>query len=112
MVKCTLTKAKTADDDIVLPSSCVDIFSGQTVEAEDGWITIMEKPLKVSASQSIFVSPSLVTGLYTQTRTKTTTPTLPDTLNTSEAVAMGGVYLRAVVEDQDGNVAALPRSST
>lgn len=108
LVKCTMTAVETPDDDILLPASCVDIFSGQAVDAgTNGWIKIMEKPLKVSASQSIFVSPSLVTGLYTRTRTKTTTPTLPDTLNTSEAVAMGGVYLRAQVVDEADNVVAV-----
>jgi len=51
----------------------------------------MSSTIKVSNSQSLFVSPSLVTGLYTQTKTKTSTGT------TSTAVAEGGVFLRAVV---------------
>src|SRR5262249_17562231 len=58
-----------------------------------------------SASQSLFVSPSLVTGLYTQTRTKTSTG------STSTAQAMGGVYLRAVLVDSNGNeIVAAPLS--
>jgi hypothetical protein len=49
--------------------------------------------MKVSNSQSIFVSPSLVTGLYTNTTTKTHTG------STSTATAAGGVFLRAVLRD-------------
>ena len=52
--------------------------------------------MKLSASQSVFASPSLVTGLYTQTRTKTTTG------STSTAQAMGGVYMRAVLTPAGG----------
>ena len=53
----------------------------------------MHSTMKVSNSQSIFVSPSLVTGLYTNTTTKTRTG------STSSATAAGGVYLRAVLRD-------------
>jgi hypothetical protein len=57
----------------------------------------MSTTLKLSNSQSVFVSPSLVTGLYTQTRTKTSTG------STSTAQAMGAVYMRAVLVDSKGN---------
>jgi hypothetical protein len=52
----------------------------------------MSSTIKVSNSQSLFVSPSLVTGLYTQTKTKSSPGSGPST-----AVAEGGVFLRAVV---------------
>jgi hypothetical protein len=103
LVVCKLSTAESPDNDITLPASCTDIFSGQSVSTNSGgWIKIMEKPLKTPSSNSLFVNVSLVTGLYTQTRTKTTTSTT-STFNTSTAEAMGGVYLRAVVEDAFGN---------
>jgi hypothetical protein len=51
--------------------SCVNLFDGGTVATNGQWIEITAKPVKVSNSQSLFVSPSLVSGLYTRTRTKT-----------------------------------------
>jgi hypothetical protein len=95
LVKCTMSTA--TNDGSQLPSSCVDLYTGASVATQGQWITIMRRPMKVSNSQSIIVSPSLVTGLYTQTKTKTATGT------TSTAQAMGGVYLRAVLEDASGN---------
>ena len=96
LVKCTMTKITTNDGDAILPASCVNLFNGSPVNTEGEWIEIMSKPVKLSNSQSLFVSPSLVTGLYTQTRTKTTTG------STSTAEAMGGVYLRAVLTPAAG----------
>jgi hypothetical protein len=60
------------------------------------WIEIMSKPVKLSNSQSLFVSPSLVSGLYTRTRTKTQDG------GTSTAQAMGAVYMRAVLTPAGG----------
>jgi hypothetical protein len=103
MVVCKMTTAESADNDITLPASCTDIFSGQSVQTNSGgWIEIMSKPLKIPTSNSLFLNVSLVTGLYTQTRTKTQTSTT-STVNTSTAEAMGGVYLRAVVVDSANN---------
>jgi hypothetical protein len=104
MVVCKMSTAETADMDIFIPASCTDIFSGQSVSTNSGgWIEIMSKPLKVPTSNSIFVDVSLVTGLYTKTAVKTRTATAPDTVNTSTAEAMGGVYLRVVAVDSLGN---------
>lgn len=106
LVKCTMSTATSDDGTAVLPSSCVDLYGGEKVNTENEWIEIMSKPVKLSNSQSLFVSPSLVSGLYTRTRTKTTTGT------TSTAVAMGAVYLRAALLDQAGNeIEAAPTSS-
>jgi len=106
LVTCHMTKATADDDSAVLPANCFDLYTGGSVATENQWITIMAKPVKLSASQSLFVSPSLVTGLYTQTRTKTTTD------STSTAQAMGGVYLRAVLVDSAGaEIEAAPLSS-
>jgi hypothetical protein len=106
LVKCTMTTAETLDETAVLPASCVDLYTGATVATENQWIPIMSKKVKLSNSQSVFVSPSLVTGLYTRTRTKTATG------STSTAQAMGGVYLRAtLVPDAGGpEIAAAPLS--
>jgi hypothetical protein len=91
LVKCKFSTQTSNDGDFTLPTTCVDWFSGATVDTDGAWIEIMSKPMKLSNSQSLFVSPSLVTGLYTQTRTKTTTG------STSTAQAMGAVYMRAVL---------------
>lgn len=96
LVKCKFSTATSNDGEFVLPTTCVDWFSGATVDTSGAWIEIMSKPMKLSNSQSLFVSPSLVTGLYTQTRTKTSTD------STSTAEAMGAVYMRAVLVPANG----------
>ncbi|MGI9102108.1 MAG: hypothetical protein ACR2IF_06655 [Terriglobales bacterium] len=90
-VGCTLSTASSPAD-ATLPQNCHDIFSGAATEVTaDNFATIMSATIKVSNSQSLFVSPSLVAGLYTNTKVKTSTG------STSSAVAAGGVYLRAIV---------------
>jgi hypothetical protein len=77
-----------------VPVTCHDIFSGTgVVVTADNFAQIMKATMKVSNSQSIFVSPSLVTGLYTNTKTKTSSG------GSSTATAEGAVYLRAVLRD-------------
>ncbi len=72
---------------------CHDIWSGSaTPVTPDNYATIMSVPIKVSNSQSLFVSPTLVTGLYTQTQVTSKTGG-----GKSTATAAGGVYLRAVL---------------
>lgn len=84
------------------PMTCHDIFSGAAVAVTpDNFATIMTSPIKVSNSQSLFVSPSLVTGLYTNTTTKTHSG---GANSTSTAIASGGVFMRAVLTDANGNV--------
>jgi hypothetical protein len=91
-VGCTSTGVSTIGD--TLPVTCHDIFSGASVAVNpDNFVPVMTSTMKVSNSQSIFVSPSLVTGLYTNTTAKTHTG------STSTAMAAGGVYLRAVLRD-------------
>ena len=95
LVRCTMSTATT--EGIALPSSCVDLFTGAAVPVVGGtWIEIASQPVKLSNSQSLFVSPSLVSGLYTQTRTKTSTG------STSTAQAEGAVYMRAALIDSAG----------
>ncbi len=89
-VSCKVANASTIDG--TAPLTCKDIWSGNpSPVTADNFATVMSVPMKLSASQSLFVSPTLVTGLYTQTTTKTSTG------STSKATAMGGVYLRAVL---------------
>jgi hypothetical protein len=77
-----------------VPVTCHDIFSGASVDVTpDNFAQVMKATMKVSNSQSIFVSPSLVTGLYTNTKTKTSSG------STSMVTAEGAVYLRAVLRD-------------
>ena len=97
-VGCTFAAVSTIGD--TLPGTCHDIFSGASVPVTpDNFATVMSTTIKLSNSQSLFVSPSLVTGLYTRTKTKTTTG------STSSATAMGGIYLRAVVTNLGSGVA-------
>lgn len=92
-VGCTVSGSSTIGDTI--PQTCHDIFSGVSVDVTpDNFATIMSSTIKVSNSQSLFVSPSLVTGLYTQTKTKTSPGT------SSTATATGSVFLRAIVINQ------------
>jgi hypothetical protein len=82
-----------------VPIDCHDIFSGDAVNVTaDNFAEIMKTTVKVSNSQSLFVSPSLVTGLYTNTKTKTSVG------STSVATALGSVYMRAVLKDSAGNI--------
>lgn len=103
-VWCTYnTSGSASDTGVPAVSSCTDLFSGASVTpTPDNFIPIMASTIKVSNSQSLFVTPSLVTGLYTNTAVKTHTS--GGTGSTSSAVAMGGVYLRAVLYDASGNM--------
>lgn len=78
-----------------LTQTCHDIFTGAPVEVTPyGFATIMRSTIKVSNSQSLIVSPSLVTGLYTQTKVKNGPGA------GSSAQGSGGVLLRAIVTNQ------------
>lgn len=98
-VWCTYSSAGSASDTGVLPvGSCTDLYSGAAVTpTPDNFIPIMDATIKISNSQSLFVTPSLVTGLYTNTAVKTKTS--GGTGSSSTAEAMGGVYMRAVLKD-------------
>ncbi len=83
-----------------LKMNCHDVYTGTAVQGDPttGFVPVMQATIKISNSQSLFVSPSLVTGLYTQTKTVTKTS------NTSTAVATGSVFLRAVLRDASDNI--------
>src|SRR5947209_333311 len=88
-VGCTFAAVTTIADTV--PQTCHDIFTGASVPVTaDNFATVMHSTIKISNSQSLFVSPSLVTGLYTETKVKTSPGT------TSTATAEGGVFLRAI----------------
>lgn len=93
-VGCTLHTSTTTGDTV--PQDCHDIFTGAAVSVTpDNFATIMSSTIKVSNSQSLFVSPSLVTGLYTETKVKSSPGS-----GLSSATAAGGVYLRAIITNQ------------
>jgi hypothetical protein len=93
-VGCTLATSTTIAGATV-PQTCVDVFTGAAVPVTpDNYATVMNSTIKVSNSQSLFVSPSLVAGLYTQTTVKTRTGT------SSSATAAGGVFMRAIITNQ------------
>jgi hypothetical protein len=80
--------------------TCADIFSGVAkLVTADNYVEVMGSTVKVSNSQSLFASASLVTGLYTNTLVTTKPSKTSGGTNTSTAVATGGVYLRAVLLD-------------
>ena len=80
--------------------TCADIFSGAAKPVTaDNYVEVMGSTVKVSDSQSLFASASLVTGLYTNTLVTTKPSKTSGGTNTSTAVASGGMYLRAVLLD-------------
>src|SRR2546425_11048815 len=92
-VGCTFAAVTTIADTV--PQTCHDIFTGASVPVTaDNFATVMHSTIKISNSQSLFVSPSLVTGLYTQTKVMTSPGT------TSTATAEGGGFLRAIATNQ------------
>src|SRR5215472_9350789 len=98
-VYCTMSSQSSNISGVTIPMSCQDVFSGAAITATpDNFIPIMTTSMKVSNSQSLFVTPSLVTGLYTNTAVKSSPGS-----GKSTATAEGGVYLRAVLRDPTTN---------
>jgi hypothetical protein len=96
-VGCTVQSATTLGD--TPAQSCHDVFSGAAIDVTpDNFARVMQSTVKLSNSQSLFVTPSLETGLFTSTKVKSSPGGGPST-----AVAEGGVYLRAVLYDGSGN---------
>ncbi len=94
-VYCNISNSSTLGDPAM---TCHDVFSGTPVEpTADHFVPFMTTTVKVSNSQSLFVTPSLVTGLYTSTKVKSSPGG-----GASSATAMGGVYVRAVLYDASG----------
>src|SRR5712691_11959554 len=80
--------------------NCGDVFSGtQKFVTADNYVEVMGSTVKVSNSQSLFASASLVTGLYTNTLVTTKPSKTSGGTNTSTATATGGVFLLAVLLD-------------
>jgi hypothetical protein len=95
---CNVTNTSTTSTvNSTAPMTCHNVMNGNTrTTTSDNFVVVMSAPVKLSASQSLFVSPSLVTGLYTNTTTKSKSGA-----GRSTAVAMGGVYERAVLINQN-----------
>ena len=87
--------------------NCTDLFNHQAVKTTaDAYAPVMDTVIKVSNSQSLFVAASEVTGLYTQTTTKTKTGG-----GTSKATAEGGVFERVVACPYTGTSNTAPLGS-
>jgi len=71
-----------------------------TPSGEAAWMDLMTQQVKTSSSQDLFVDVSLLTGLFTETQVKGSTP--GTTTTGSSAVASGTVAVRVLL---DGNVA-------
>ena len=98
-VYCTMSSQSNTISGVSIPLSCQDVFSGAAITATpDNFVPIMAASIKVSNSQSLFATPSLVTGLYTNTAVKSSPGG-----GKSTATAEGGVYLRAVLRDPTTN---------
>ena len=98
-VYCTMSSQSNNISGVTIPLSCQDVFSGSAITAtSDNFIPIMTASIKISNSQSLFATPSLVTGLYTNTAVKSSPGS-----GKSTATAEGGVYLRAVLRDPANN---------
>ena len=70
-VYCTMSSTSNNVSGVTIPMSCQDVFSGAAITATpDHFVPIMTASIKVSNSQSLFATPSLVTGLYTNTAVK------------------------------------------
>jgi hypothetical protein len=62
------------------------------------WFTVMNASLKTSNTTDLFISPSLVTGLYTNTQVKGKTSGTPDS---ETATAVGSVAVRVLLDCTD-----------
>lgn len=101
VVGCSVSNSTTEN---TATMSCQNIFTGAKENTtSDNFVTVMHKSVQLSASQSLFVSPSLVTGLYTSTKNNGGNNTKTQT-STSTSVAEGGVFMRAVLVSSSGKV--------
>ncbi len=73
----------------LLPAPCID-------NSNNGiWFTVMNAGVKTSNTTDLFISPSLVTGLYTNTQVKGKTSGTPDS---ETATAVGSVAVRVLLD--------------
>lgn len=74
---------------------CTENSSAGTVGV---WQNVMSAQIKTSSPADLFISPSLVTGIYTST-----TVTGNNTGSKSSATAMGGIQVRVLIDGVPGN---------
>ncbi len=95
----SFTGATSGSNTGVLPPPCMDTSGGGV------WFTVMNASLKASTNKTYFVSPSLVTGLYTNTQVSGKNSGTP----TSEtATSVASVAVRVLL---DCNGCSLPGAS-
>jgi hypothetical protein len=71
--------------------------SETNASCNSGWVDVMTASIKTSSTADLFVSPSLVTGLYTSTSVKGN-----GTGSTSQAIAQGKVEVRVLLDEIAG----------
>jgi hypothetical protein len=91
-VKCASTGTLPADQAGLLAPPCVSAAN------EGQWITVMNASLKTSTNKTLFISPSLVTGLYTNTQVKGNNSGIP---TSQTATAVASVAVRVLLDCSD-----------
>ncbi len=85
---CVGSSYKPADNTALLPPPCTDGTNNGR------WFTVMNASLKASTNKTYFISPSLVSGLYTNTQVKGNT----QTTSSETATAVGSVSVRVLLD--------------
>ena len=78
--------------------SCPSSSTTTKTSCSTGWVNVMSAQIKTSNVADLFVSPSLVTGLFTSTQVKGN-----GSGSTSSATSMGGVQVRVLLDGQAGS---------
>ena len=104
------TKAAAAITTVTL---CTESTTGPigpcTTPTGQNWLPVMTTQIKTSNATDLFVSVSLVTGLYTQTQVKGSTA--GSTTTGSQAVASGTVAVRVLLDGDITGARVLPAST-
>lgn len=87
-VTCVGSSFQSSDNTGQLPAPCTDASNN------GAWFTVMSAGVKTSSTTDLFVSPSLVTGLYTNTQVKGHT----NTATSETATAAGSVAVRVLLD--------------
>ncbi|TMB03829.1 MAG: hypothetical protein E6J70_04710, partial [Deltaproteobacteria bacterium] len=77
--------------------SCPSSSTTTKTSCSTGWVNVMSAQIKTSNVADLFVSPSLVTGLFTSTQVKGN-----GSGSTSSATSMGGVQVRVLLDGRPG----------
>ncbi|HEX5431043.1 MAG TPA: hypothetical protein VFW83_03700, partial [Bryobacteraceae bacterium] len=84
---CVASNSGITSTSTTVPPPCTDNSNSGS------WFTVMSASLKTSNTTDLFISPSLVTGLYTQTKVKG-----GSTATSETAAATGSVAVRVLLD--------------